>query len=58
MKLSKSDKRYVRECLRDFEVDPSDPHAPEIIMLSIGYAELYPDGTVVAHGIVVWEANR
>lgn len=58
MKLSKSDKRYVRECLRDFEVDPSDPHAPEIIMLSFGYAELYPDGTVVAYGRVVRESDR
>ena len=58
MRLNAGDESWVRECLANFEVDPSDPHAPEIIMLSFGYADLYPDGTVVAYGKVVRESDR
>lgn len=58
MRLDTDDESWVRECLDNFEVDPDDPDAPEIIMLSFGYADLYPDGTVVAYGRVVRESDR
>lgn len=53
----KSDKQHAAKIHADntsngdWVVGPNDP---EIIMLSTGYAELWPDGDVVQHGSVIF----
>lgn len=54
--LDAHDEAWILECLALRETE--DDEEPEIIVLSFGYADLYPDGTVVAFGRIVREADR
>jgi hypothetical protein len=60
-KLTKGDMRECREtwegllhmCRLSHDADPFPPDESETVMLSIGYADVWLDGDVVAHGVVL-----
>lgn len=50
-KLTHNDKNWLRMCALAMDADAD---GPEVVMVSIGYVDLWSDGQVQSHGVTIW----
>ena len=50
--LTASDIEWCRQVCRELQNDP-DTDGPEVVMTSLGYAEVWSDGDIVFNGRVI-----